>query len=67
MLKYTLLACDAVTGVPAVTQALKTALTTAGNDLLGVVSDVVPIVIPVLIGITAVGIGIKVFKRVTGR
>ena len=67
MLKYTLLACDAVTGVPGVTQAIKTALTTAGNDLLGVVSDVVPIVIPVMIGIAAVGIGIRVFKKVTGR
>ena len=67
MLQYTMIACDAVTGVAGVTQALKTALTTAGTDLLGVVSDVVPIVIPVLIGITAVGIGIKVFKRVTGR
>lgn len=66
MFKYTLIACEA-TGVAGVTEAIKTALTTAGNDLLGVVSNVVPIVIPVLIGITAVGIGIKVFKRVTGR
>lgn len=66
MFKYTVLAAEA-TGVAGVTGAIKTALTTAGNDLLGVVTDVVPIVIPVLIGITAVGIGIKVFKRVTGR
>ena len=66
MLQYTMIACEA-TGVAGVTAALKTALTTAGNDLLTVVSDVVPIVIPVLIGIAAVGIGIKVFKRVTGR
>lgn len=66
MFKYTLIACEA-TGVAAVTEALKTSLTTAGNDLLGVVTNVVPIVIPVLIGITAVGVGIKVFKRVTGR
>lgn len=67
MFKYTLIACDAVTGVPGVVASLKTALTTAGTDLLGVVSDVVPIVIPVMIGIAAVGIGIKVFKKVTGR
>lgn len=66
MLEYTLLAAEA-TGVAGVTEAIKTALTTAGNDLLGVVSNVVPIVIPVMIGIAAVGIGIKVFKKVTGR
>ena len=66
MFRYTVIAAEA-TGVAGVTAALKTALTTAGTDLLGVVSDVVPVVIPVLIGIAAVGIGIKVFKRVTGR
>lgn len=66
MMNYLVVAGEA-TGVAGVTAALKTALTNAGNELLTVVSDVVPIVIPVLIGITAVSIGIKVFKRVTGR
>ena len=66
MFNYLVLAGEA-TGVAGVTEAIKTALTTAGTDLLGVVSNVVPIVIPVMIGIAAVGIGIKVFKKVTGR
>lgn len=57
----------AESGIGQVTQALETGLSSAGNDLLGVVSSVVPVVIPVMIGITAVGLGIKIFKKVTGK
>lgn len=53
--------------VSTVTDALTTALGSAGSDLLGVISAIVPVVIPVLIGITAIGIGIKVFRKVAGR
>lgn len=53
--------------VQTVTDALETALTNAGSDLLGVVATVVPVVIPVMIAIAAIGIGIKVFKKVAGK
>lgn len=57
----------AANSVSTVTNALTQALSSAGSELMGVVSAVVPVVIPVMIAITAIGIGIKVFKRVAGR
>lgn len=52
--------------VQTVTDALGDALSTAGSDMLGMISTMVPVVIPVMIGITAVGVGIKVFKKIIG-
>lgn len=63
----TVAAADAANSVSTVTKALTDSLQTAGSDMLGVVANVVPVVIPVMIGITVVGIGIKVFKKVTGK
>lgn len=53
--------------VSTVTKALTDGLEGAGSDMLGVISSVVPVVIPVMIGVAVIGIGIKVFKKVTGK
>lgn len=49
--------------VSTVTDALNTALSGAGSDLLGVVGTIVPVVVPIMIGVAAVGLGIKIFKK----
>ncbi len=56
---------EAANNVSTVTDALKTAMSNAGSDLLGVLAAVVPVALPVMIGVAAIGIGIKVFKKVT--
>lgn len=62
-----LLTTEGTNTVKTVTDALTTSLSSAGTDLLGVVSSVVPVVIPVMIAVTAIGIGLKIFKKVAGR
>lgn len=53
--------------VSTVTDAVTTSLSSAGSDMLGVISSIVPAVMPVMIGIAVVGIGIRIFKKVAGR
>lgn len=60
-------AAEGVSTVKTVTDALTNSLQSAGSDLLGVVSSIIPVVIPVMIAIAAIGIGLKVFKKVTGK
>lgn len=64
---YCWLKLEVPANVSTVTDALTTSLSSAGSDLLGVVAAVVPVVIPVMIAIAAIGIGIKIFKKVAGR
>lgn len=47
--------------------AMSTALTAIASDALTVIGTVAPVAVPVLGGILVIGIGIKVFKKVTGR
>lgn len=58
---------DTTSTVKTVTDALESSMQTAGSDMLGVIASIVPVVIPVLIGLSVIGIGIRVFKKVTGR
>lgn len=56
-----------VTGMQAITTAVKTALGTVQSDALGLIGDVLPYALAVMGAVLVVSIGIKVFKKVTGR
>lgn len=53
--------------VQTVIDALTNGLSTAGSDLLGAIATIVPVAVPVMIAVVAIGIGLKIFKKVTGR
>lgn len=53
--------------VSTVIDSMTTGLQNAGSDLLGGVASIVPVALPVMISIVAVGVGIKIFRKVTGR
>lgn len=60
--------CGATTNtVSTVIDALTNGLSNAGSDLLGAISTIVPVALPVMIAFVAVGAGIKIFKKVSGR
>ena len=54
-------------GMEAITSALTTALTSTASAMTGAIGDVLPIALPVLGGIAVVMVGIRVFKKVTGK
>jgi len=54
-------------GTATVTSALSTAFQTVANDCLSAIEAILPIALPVLGALVVVGIGIKIFKQVTGR
>lgn len=56
-----------VSGMEAITTAVKTALATVQSDALGLIGDVLPYALAVMGAVLVVSIGIKVFKKVTGR
>lgn len=56
-----------VTGMEAITTAVKTALNTMQSDAMGLIGDVLPYALAVMGAVLVVSIGIKVFKKVTGR
>lgn len=47
--------------------ALTSGLTTAGSDLLGAIASIVPVAVPVMVAIVGIGVGLKIFRKVTGR
>lgn len=47
--------------------ALTAGVTTMATDLLGAVSGVAPVLLPVFGGLVAIGIILKVVRRVVGR
>ena len=49
-----------------VTEALTTAMTSTASECTGAISAVLPVALPVMGALVVVGIGIKVFKKVTG-
>lgn len=53
--------------VQTVIDALTNGLSTAGSDLLGAIATIVPVAVPVMIAVVAIGVGLKIFKKVTGR
>lgn len=50
-----------------VVTALTSAFTTAVSDIMSAIGGILPVVLPVVGAIAVVGIGIKIFKKVTGR
>ena len=50
-----------------VISALTGAMQTAANDALSAIQSILPIALPILGAIVVVGVGIKIFKKVTGR
>ena len=56
-----------VNTVSTVIDSLTSGLSTAGSDLLGGIASIVPVAVPVMIAIVAIGVGLKIFKKVTGR
>lgn len=51
----------------AITSALTTGISSIGNDAMSAVGSVIPVALPIMGAIVVVGIGIKVFKKVTGK
>lgn len=49
-----------------VTDALTTAMTSTAAECTSAISAVLPVALPVMGALVVVGIGIKVFKKVTG-
>ena len=52
--------------VSTVVDSMTTGLSSAGSDILGAIGSIVPVALPVMIGIVVIGVGIKIFKKVTG-
>lgn len=48
-----------------VTESLTAALSTTASDMMGAISAIVPVAIPVVGAILVVTLGIKVFKKFT--
>lgn len=57
----------AVSGMEAITTAVKTALATVQSDATGLIGDVLPYALAVMGAVLVVTIGVRVFKRITGR
>lgn len=55
------------TGIAAVTEALTTGISAIATDAMSAIGSVVPVALPIAGAIIVVGIGFKVFKKVTGR
>ena len=60
------LAAEAGT-VAGVTTALTSGITTIAGDAMSAIASVVPVALPIMGAVVVVGIGIKVFKKVTGK
>lgn len=56
-----------ITAMEAISTALVSGLTTAANGMTDVIAKVLPVALPVMGAIVVIGIGIKIFKKVTGR
>lgn len=57
----------AVSGMEAITTAVKTALATVQSDATALIGDVLPYALTVMGAVLVVTIGVRVFKRITGR
>lgn len=58
---------EPATPMEAVTTALTTGLTSIATAATGAIGDIVPVAAPVLGAILIIGIGIKAFKKISGR
>lgn len=71
-----LMVCIMVAGVcfaegevttPNVTTALSNGFSSVASDAMGAISAILPIALPILGAVIVVVVGIKIFKKVTGR
>lgn len=53
--------------VSSIATAMSTALGTIAGDALNAIATIAPAAVPVLGGMLVIGLGIKAFKKVTGR
>lgn len=51
----------------AITTALTTAVTTISTDAMGAIAKIVPAALPIVGAGIVVSVGLKVFKKVTGK
>ena len=58
---------NAATTMSDIVTALSTALGTVATSAMSAISGIVPVAAPILGAILVVGIGIKAFKKITGR
>lgn len=58
---------EVVTGMEAITTAMKTALEVAAADSLSIIANVMPAALSIVCAVIVVSTGIRVFKRITGR
>lgn len=58
---------NAATTMSDVVSAMSTALGTVASSAMSGIAGIVPVAAPVLGAILVVGIGIKAFKKITGR
>ena len=58
---------NAATTMSDVVTALSTALGTVATSAMSAISGIVPVAAPILGAILVVGIGIKAFKKITGK
>lgn len=54
-------------GATTVREALTTALTSVGNDMTGVITDVLPIALGICGAVMVIVFGVKIFKKLTGK
>lgn len=50
-----------------VTTGLSTGIANAATSMMSAIGDILPVALPVMAAIAVIGVGIKVFKKVTGR
>lgn len=58
---------NSVSAMTDITSAVKTALSTVQGDALGLIGDVLPYALAIAGAVLVVTIGIKVFKRISGK
>lgn len=55
------------TGSSGITSAMTTAFSTIASDAMSLISSVIPVALPILGAIVLVTIGIRMFRKITGR
>lgn len=61
------LAAEVGSGMDAVTTALVSGVSDIATSGMGAIGSVIPVALPIMGAIVVVGIGLRVFRKVTGR
>lgn len=56
-----------VTGIEAVSNALKTSFADVANSVMGVIGDTLPVVLPIVGAMVVIGAGVKIFKKLSAK